>query len=195
MRVHDYVWPSLTNNVHGSWIAAARSFLDKKLMEIYVTRQDILQPLERIDESSICDRERVGFFFFFFFFNLDPDSGDKARIATDVARPNGNPLRGTNDVISLQFGWLDVKKNGVPFNLVIGRSIDMDLSRRVSRRGATPIVTENDPYAIEPADSQGRSRDAPRESPPCPRKLEYFTRVKTYQRSDFFLFFFFFSYQ
>lgn len=68
----------------------------------------------------------------------------------------------------------------------------MDLSRRVSRRGATPIVTENDPYAIEPADSQGRSRDAPRESPPCPRKLEYFTRVKTYQRSDFFFFFFFF---
>lgn len=73
-------------------------------MEIYVTRQDILQPLERIDESSICDRERVGFFFFFFFFNLDPDSGDKARIATNVAWPNGNPLRGTNDVISLQFG-------------------------------------------------------------------------------------------
>lgn len=50
------------------------------------------------------------------------------------------------------------------------------MDRYLSRGGggATPIVTENDPYAIEPADSQGRSRDAPpRESrppPPCPRK-------------------------
>lgn len=67
------------------------------------------------------------------------------------------------------------KKNIVPFNFSNRyRSIDMDRYLSRGGGGATPIVTENDPYAIEPADSQGRSRDAPpRESrppPPCPRK-------------------------
>lgn len=37
--------------------AATRSFLDKKLMEIYVTRQDVLQPLERIIEFAAGRRE------------------------------------------------------------------------------------------------------------------------------------------
>lgn len=66
--------------------AATRSFLDKKLMEIYVTRQDVLQPLERIIEFAAGRRESPWTIFFSLSLSLD----DEAVLwLTDIARRNG----------------------------------------------------------------------------------------------------------
>lgn len=83
--------------------AATRSFLDKKLMEIYVTRQDVLQPLERIIEFAAGRRESPWTIFLSLSLSRRR-SGVMVNRHSSAERNDGNPLRGTNDVISLQFG-------------------------------------------------------------------------------------------
>lgn len=64
--------------------AATRSFLDKKLMEIYVTRQDVLQPLERIIEFAAGRRVSMDNI------SLSLSLDDEAVLwLTDIARRNG----------------------------------------------------------------------------------------------------------